>query len=330
LTQLASVIVLSYNGRGYLGPCLSSLESSSHSEIEVLLVDNGSTDGSIQWVEATFPEIRVVANGQNLGFAGGMNRGIIEARGRFIAFLNQDTTVRPEWLENLVTALEDPAVGIAGSKIYYPDGVTLQHAGGIIRYPQALADHYGYRQRDQGQWDQVKDVDYVTGAAFATRRDVLESIGVFDEGFHPAYFEDTDLCFRARDAGYRVVYVPGAVLVHHESATTVRDSFGYYLAYHTARLRFILKHYSVLQITDDFYPAERAWLEGGQSLDERRALGLAYQAARAAKGGLPSLVPTTSRLLDRLAGEAAGKPEATTPRDAPSGVLSRLKALLSR
>ncbi|MDO8691836.1 MAG: glycosyltransferase family 2 protein [Dehalococcoidia bacterium] len=329
MTQLASVIVLSYNGREYLGPCLSSLESSSYREIEVLLVDNGSTDGSAQWVAATFPKVSVVAYGENLGFAGGMNRGIRTAQGRFIGFLNQDTTVRPAWLENLVTALKDPAVGMAGSKIYYPDGLTLQHAGGIIRYPQALADHFGYGQLDQGQWDQEKDVDYVTGAAFATRRDVLESIGVFDEGFYPAYFEDTDLCFRARDAGYRVVYIPEAVLVHHESATTVRDSFGYYLAYHTARLRFILKHYSVLQITEDFYPAERAWLEGGQSADERRALGLAYQAARAAKGGLPSLTPVTSRLLGRLADEAAGAQETTT-NEAPPGVLGRLKALLNR
>jgi len=327
MTGLASVIVLSYNGRSFLGPCLSSLEASTYKDAEVLVVDNGSSDGSAEWVAQSFPRVRVIANQRNLGFAGGMNHGIAEAQGQFIAFLNQDTTVRPGWLEALVEGLEDPGNGIAGSKIYYPDGCTLQHAGGIIRYPQALADHYGYRQIDEGQWDQPKDVDYVTGAAFATRRDVLKSIGNFDEGFGPAYFEDTDLCFRAREAGYRVLYVPQAVITHYESATTIRDSHGYYRAYHTARLRFILKHYSTAQISTDFFPAERAWLRSVQSEDERRALQHAYQAAGAMNQPLPSATPDILELMGELAIEAHIEPPGPGEHPAP-GVLSRIRARL--
>lgn len=325
--ELASVIVLSYNGKDYLGPCLSSLRASDYGNLEVLLVDNASQDGSPSYVAQAFPEVRVVGNKRNLGFAGGMNRGIAQARGPFLAFLNQDTTVRPDWLGSLVRALGVAGIGVVGSKIYYPDGRTLQHAGGVIRYPQALADHYGYRQLDQGQWNEPRDVDYVTGAAFATRRDVLEAIGTFDEGFHPAYFEDADLCFRAREAGYRVLYEPEAVVVHHESATTVRDSYAYYRAYHQGRLRFVLKHYSAAQVVEDFYPAERAWLGGVQSPDERRALRQAYPAASRQPKGLTSEV---SGLLARLAREVGGDQPAAAQLTSTPGVLGRFRNLLSR
>ena len=306
MRELASVIVLSYEGRNYLGPCLSSLLASDHGNVELLLVDNGSGDGSPSWVEQAFPQVLVVRNDRNLGFSGGMNRGIEHARGSFLAFLNQDTTVRPDWLRRLVALLEDQGTGVAGSKIYYPDSRTIQHAGGIIRYPQALADHHGYRQPDEGQWDQPREVDYVTGAAFATRRRVLETIGTFDEGFHPAYFEDADLCFRARRAGYRVKYSPLAVVTHHESATTVKDSYRYYEAYHKGRLRFVLKHYSADQITKDFFPAERAWLATVASANEVKALRQAYLgAARMPVGGLPALTREVSELLAFLANEAS-------------------------
>ncbi|MDP2728498.1 MAG: glycosyltransferase, partial [Dehalococcoidia bacterium] len=187
------------------------------------------------------------------------------------------------------------------------------------------------RQHDDGQWNELRDVDYVTGAAFATRRDVLDAIGAFDEGFHPAYFEDADLCFRARNAGYRVVYVPSAVIVHYESATTVRDSYAYYQAYHKGRLRFVLKHYSAAQIVEDFYPAEMAWLAEVQSSPERQALRQAYQAAgRSIKGSLPALPVEVSRLLDLLAREAGrGYRQVAEKTPAPS-VLGRLRALLDR
>lgn len=331
MADLASVIVLSYNGKDYLGPCLTSLLASDYTDMEILLVDNCSQDGSAAWATEAFPMVRVVSNSQNLGFAGGMNRGIGEARGRFIALLNQDTTVRPDWLSSLIRELKAQNVGIAGSKIYYPDGSTIQHAGGIIRYPQALADHYGYRQPDHGEWDETRDVDYVTGAAIATRRDVLDVVGGFDEGFFPAYFEDTDLCFRIRSAGFRVLYVPQAVVIHHESATTVRDSYGYYEAYHAARVRFIMKHYSAAQFVTDFYPVERTWLSGVQSDDERRALQRAYSAFRhGAAGQLPATNRKVRRLLDALARDAIRRSGGARQDSLPHNMIRLIMSLLSR
>ena len=157
--------------------------------------------------------------------------------------LNTDITVPPDWLTHLVAPMmADPAIGIAGCKLYYPGGRTIQHAGGYITAPQAWPGHYGLNDEDQGQHDALRDVDYVIGAALAVKRAALEQIGLFDEGYF-LYYEDVDLCQRARRAGYRVVYIPDAWLTHLESATTVKGSPAYLEQFSCGRWRFILKHY---------------------------------------------------------------------------------------
>src|SRR5207302_7257086 len=119
----------------------------------------------------------------------------------------------------------DDRLGVAGGKLLYPDDRTLQHAGGIVRRPLMLADHRRYGQPDDPTETDPIDVDYVTGAAIAIRRRALEQVGGLDEGFF-LYFEETDLCQRARDAGWRVRYLPGATAVHRESAATGPASAG--------------------------------------------------------------------------------------------------------
>jgi len=273
----ASVIVLSWNGETYLPDCLNAVMSQTHTPHEVILVDNASTDGSVESVATNFPPVRIICNDENLGFAGGMNVGLKLATGDITVLLNQDTVVREDWLAELVKAMEaDEHIGIAGCKILYTDGQTIRHAGGYLEYPLGLAHHYGCGELDQGQWDEQREVEYVTGAAMAIRREVLERIGYLDEDFFPAYFEDADICFRARQSGYKVVYVPTAVLLHHESASTETETVEQHYCYHRNRLRLLLKHYTLEQFKQDFLPIERERFALPLPLNEVRALRRSY------------------------------------------------------
>lgn len=269
----ASVIVLAWNGMDYLEPCLNAVFAQDYPDFEVIVVDNGSTDGSADFVAERFPQARLIRNERNLGYAAGNNVGLRAATGDVLVLLNQDTEVRPGWLRALVEALDDPTVGIAGCKIFYADGVTLQHAGGYFEWPLGLSFHYGDKEQDHGQYDVVREVDYVTGAAMGLRRVALNTVGLLDEGFFPGYFEDTDLCYRARASGYKVVYIPQAVLIHHESASFTSAHVGKPYLVFRGRFRFIFKHFTPGQIVDEFIPCQIARLAEMGKI-ELRALSL--------------------------------------------------------
>ncbi len=244
----------------------------------VMVVDNGSTDDTVQLVREQYPMMQVIENRANLGFAGGNNVGLRLATSAFVVLINPDVVLAPDWLSQLIAAMaEDSTVGIAGCKVYYPGGRILQHAGGYVTFPQALPGHYGLSAIDRGQYDQVRDVDYVIGAAMAIRREVVESIGLFDERFF-LYFEDVDYCRRTRSAGFRVIYAPSAHLVHLESPTTQKGSAFYFGQMHAGRWRYLLKYYTVEELLDATFPTEHAWL--AQRTHEER-LGLQYAYARA-------------------------------------------------
>ena len=284
------------------------------------VVDNASIDGSARLVKRSFPNISVTSVPLNLGFAGGANIVIRAASTEYLVLVNADVEVDPYTLEHLISALEsDPQVAIAGSKLLFPDQNTIQHAGGVISYPQALPDHLGYGEEDRGQYDEVREVDYVTGAVFAVRKSALEAIGFFDEGFYPAYFEEADLCVRARKAGYKVLYVPDAAAIHHESVTTGKNTAAYYRLFHRNRIRFVLKHYSDEQLTRDFLPAERDWLGRLESSVELVALRAAYVDNRAVLEGRADFLanpsaaaelPKSPRRIEVLRALEAGAEEA--------------------
>jgi GT2 family glycosyltransferase len=261
---LVSVIIVLYNSAEHIGPCIASLGRLSYEPIEVIMVDNGSKDdsphiaaeaaraGGLEFVMQELP--------RNRGFAAANNRGFALARGEVLLLLNPDTEVFPDTVDELVDGLREPTAAVAGCKIYYPDRKTIQHAGGYVR-DNGLTMHYGADQPDEGQFDEMKDVAYVTGAALAVLRDVFVRAGMLDEGYFPAYFEETDLCLRVRRLGYRVVYVPGARLVHHESTTTGKFTRRYYYLYHRNRIRFMLKNYSWRFLRDRALPMEERWLD---------------------------------------------------------------------
>lgn len=277
---LVSLIVLNWNGRQHLAYCLPSLLATDYSPYEIIVVDNASTDDSVTFVHENFPNVQVIVNERNLGFSAGMNIGLRAARGDIVVLLNNDIYVRPDWLHALIRPIvTNESVGIVGCKLLFPDEQTIQHAGATLTYPTAYSQHYGYQEMDRGQCDQVREVDYVTGAAMAIARRVLVDVGFLDEGFSPFYFEEADFCRRAKAAGYQVLYVPDAVAIHHEGASLSQVQGVRLYAFHKNRLRFVLKHYTIRQFLNDLVPAETTRLEESASAEDLAAARRGYLEA---------------------------------------------------
>src|SRR5436190_2293194 len=271
----ASIVVVSYNTSAHIGTCLLSLLELDYPRVEIIVVDNASTDGSVELIRSRFPDVEVVELPANKGFAGAASVGLFMASGDIVAAVNPDVRLDPAWMKAVVSTLAHDEVGIVGSKILYPDGRTLQHAGGMVHYPLATVDHIGRGERDDGQYNISKVTSFVTGAALAMRRDVGRHLGFFDEEFFPVYYEDVDLCWRADKEGLSTVYQPDAVAYHEETVTLDRKGSLYYSFYHANRLRFVMKHYSPEQVMLDFLPAEAARVAGDMPPEDRKAsLGL--------------------------------------------------------
>jgi len=220
-----AIIVLNWNGRDLTLDCLRSLEAVSTPNLRTILVDNASTDGTLDAVRRIHGErITVIVNADNLGFAAGNNVGIRHALAGgadFILLLNNDTVVAPDFVDHLLRPmLSTREIGITAPKIYYAEPKDrIWFAGGEISMWRGMAKHTGIRETDRGQYDTEHDIDYATGCAFLARRAVFEKIGDLDPGYR-AYFEDADFCVRARKAGFRIRYIPAAHVWHRISAST--------------------------------------------------------------------------------------------------------------
>jgi GT2 family glycosyltransferase len=214
-----SVIVLNYNGREWLGPCLTALSAQNGSPpYEIVLADNGSTDGSMDVVSARFPRVAVVDNRRNLGFAAGNNAGARAARGDVLVFLNNDTIPAADWLARLHAAyVSAPSPALVTSKIVYLDrpGVIDSAGDGYLRAGGAFKHAHGMNVEDAGQ---SREVFGACGAAFMIGRELFDRLGGFDERFFMVY-EDVDLSYRARLAGARCYFAADAVVRHAGSAT---------------------------------------------------------------------------------------------------------------
>ncbi len=272
-----TVIVLNWNSKEYLDPCLGALQQLDYPHVELLVVDNGSSDDSVDYIRTNFPSLPLIANERNLGYAGGNNLGLKASDADILVVLNPDVVVPRDWLRVLVSYfVADPTIGVAGCLLRFPGADLIQHAGGGIDFPQGWSRHIGAGETDIRRHAAVMDVDYVIGAAFAIRRQLFARIGGFDETFF-LYYEDVDYCYRARDAGYRVVYAPTPPAVHHEAVTTRKESQFYLEQVHAGRWRFLLKHAPIEVLLADTVKAEHRWLQE-RSHRERRALLRAYRA----------------------------------------------------
>ncbi len=275
-------VVVAYEGGRELVECVRALAATRYRPLDILVVENGSSDPtSFTDIAGLSQFIDVIHAPRNLGFAGGVNFGMRwiferDRRADIYALINQDCFVRPGWLGPLVTTLvAEPSAAIVGARIYEPDGVTLQHAGGVI-HANGLTDHIGRGCTDDDAFRQRADVDYVTGALCAFRAQAWDRLGPLDDSFFPAYFEEADFCVRARAAGLRVVYVPESEASHDESSTLGRGSNAQLTAYHRNRMRFVARHLLRGDARRSAVAFELRWLLKGPGRRQVGPLARAY------------------------------------------------------
>jgi GT2 family glycosyltransferase len=266
-----SIIIPVWKGAAVIVECLDAVIAHSGERLlEIICVDNASPDDAATIITQRYPQARLISQPINLGFAGGVNAGLRAARGDVGVLLNQDCIVQAGWLDALLDALNThPEFGIAGCTIFNADG-SINHAGAQLRKPIALGQHLTDRNGDQ-----PRAVEYVTGAAMAIRRSTWEAIGPFDDGFYPAYYEEVDYCYRARQHGLEIGYVPAATVQHlFSSREWQRDPLKSWATHQHSRYRFVCKHFDTDQLTH-FFELEAIEIEAESSyeMNAARVLG---------------------------------------------------------
>lgn len=214
-----SVIIANLNGERYLTDCLTALSAQTFRDFETVVVDNGSIDGSLDLIRRDFKWVRVIELKENAGFARGNNIGFEASSSEFVVTLNNDTIVDSGWLQALYdTAISDSSIGMVASKIYLGgEGNELDSAGMLI-YPDGMSRQRGHGEKDEGQFDSLREVLFPSACAALYRREMLKEVGYFDEDFF-SYCEDTDLGLRGRLAGWKALFAPAALVRHFYSKT---------------------------------------------------------------------------------------------------------------
>jgi N-acetylglucosaminyl-diphospho-decaprenol L-rhamnosyltransferase len=253
------VIIVNWNVCELLRACLKSvLRSSTGLELEIIVVDSGSSDGSVAMLRDDFPAVRVIACDHNVGFSAGNNRGIAAARGEYLLCLNPDTEVIGEALELLMAFLQaNPTVGVAGPRLLYPDGTTQPSRRRFpnlataflestilqqwVPHNRVLERYYMTNQPDGVS----QDVDWLMGACFMLRRAVVAQVGAFDEGFF-MYSEELDWMKRIRAAGWRVVYLPEAQVIHSEGKSSEQVVPLRHIRFQSSKVRYFRKHHGLI------------------------------------------------------------------------------------
>jgi GT2 family glycosyltransferase/ubiquinone/menaquinone biosynthesis C-methylase UbiE/glycosyltransferase involved in cell wall biosynthesis len=234
---VVSVIVPIYGKSNYTLRCLASIAAHPPAlAFEIIVIDDCSPDDSANILRG-IEGIQLISNQQNQGFIRSCNIGAKAANGQYLCFLNNDTEVTPDWLDELFRTFRDfPGTGLVGSKLVYPDG-SLQEAGGII-WKDGSAWNFG-RNQDQllPMYNYAREVDYCSGASIMLAKSLFDELGGFDEHYLPAYCEDSDLALKIRDRGYRVIYQPLSVVVHYEGITSGTDTGQGAKAYQVANLQ---------------------------------------------------------------------------------------------
>ncbi|NLD61276.1 glycosyltransferase family 2 protein [Candidatus Sumerlaeota bacterium] len=267
-TTTVSIVILTYKSEDYIAQCLTSIARSDNGDKhEIIIVDNASSDLSTTVANQTIKALgltraKVVPLPKNLGCASGNNAGWRAATGDIILFLNPDTEITASFVAEITNPLiNDPEAAVTGAKIYYPNSRVLQHAGAYI-HPNGMTGHYGVGETDdQELYNEIRPCDYVTGAGFAVTRKALEELNGFDEEYFPAYFEETDFCTRVRKILHKkVLYIPTAILYHHESVTLAVDSPAFRRLYQKMRIMYLCKNLRTLREWRKAIGFEKWWM----------------------------------------------------------------------
>ncbi len=248
MPPLVSLVIVNWNGLHYLTECWAAVQAQTYAPVEVILVDNGSTDGSLEWLAAQSPAPQVIRNTANQGFARANNQGIRQARGTYVALLNNDAYPEPNWLAALVAAAEaDPQVGMVGSLMVFADAPEVVQSAGICVDRCGVSWDCAGGESAAAQGLTPRAVFGPSAGAALYRRDMLAALGGFDEGFF-AYLEDVDLAWRARWLGWRALLVPAARVRHVHSGTGRQGSA--FKTYYLARNKYqmLLKNYPLPQL----------------------------------------------------------------------------------
>ena len=247
-----AVIIINWNGLADTTECLESLRGIAYPNYETIVVDNGSTGDDVPVLQERFGDsVHLIASGENLGFAGGCNLAIREALAGgadYVLLLNNDVTVDPKFLNEMVRAAEElPGAAAVCPKIYFHDRPTvICSTGGRVNAWAGTAQQVGRGEEDRGQYEQVTMRDYAEGAAMLMRRQALDRVGLLDEEYF-AYWEETDWCARAAEAGYKCYYVPSARVWHKTARSQAPDAEYHYLFRRNAFL-FLRKRKSPLHL----------------------------------------------------------------------------------
>jgi len=247
---LVSVVILNYNGLEHLKTCLDSVLNTDYPNFEVIVVDNGSTDGSVEFIRNTYPSVKLLRLSRNIYTAGGYMAGVLIARGKYVAILNNDVEVDGNWLKPLVEALERMPWAAAADAKYksFFDRHRFDDVAAAGRWIDYFGNNYtrGVNELDFGQYDKTT---YIFAALTIFKRDILMKIGGFDTSYIFGY-EDIDLGWRLNLAGYKVLYVPQAIIYHKSGATTKdkqtqRPKPEFFYLNKRNRLITLMKNYSI-------------------------------------------------------------------------------------
>jgi hypothetical protein len=252
-----SIIIVNYNTKNLLAASLQSIYSKKHKiEFETFVVDNGSTDGSVETIKVLYPQIIFLPQNENLGFAKANNIAIKQAKGRYILLLNPDTVVLNDCLDLMIDFMDqNPDVGAAGCKVVLPDGSldlackrsfptpenSFYHVLGLAKlFPKSRRfGQYNLTYLDENE---THEVDCLVGAFMMVRREVIEQIGLLDEKYF-MYGEDIDWCYRIKNAGWKIVYYPRAQIIHYKGASSKKKKWETIYEFHRAMFLFFNDHY---------------------------------------------------------------------------------------
>ncbi|UCH10074.1 MAG: glycosyltransferase family 2 protein [Fidelibacterota bacterium] len=246
-----SVVIANYNGLAFLPACFDSLLNSTYPHLEILMVDNGSTDNSVAFVEKNYPQVRIIKSPTNLSYSGGNNLGIQHAAGKYIILLNNDTEVSPGWLEPLLEEMEsDTNIAACQPKILsLRDRHMFEYAGAAggfmdrLGYPFLRGRVFDTIEEDQGQYQTAVDLFWTSGAAMVIRAKILEEAGLLDEDF-TLHMEEIDLCWRLHLLGYRLRIRPDSVVYHYGGGTLGSEKMAKMYYNHRNSVFMLIKNYS--------------------------------------------------------------------------------------